>query len=80
MMELSLSWGFKSGRAVGSVSTGNSETPSREMFPVPQQGVGWGRRDGFPRCQRQRGPAEFPSLQAQRGGEERANPPRPLRW
>lgn len=48
MMELSLSWGFKSGRAVGSVPMGNSESPSHAMFPVPQQGVGWGRRDGCP--------------------------------
>lgn len=62
MMELSLSWGFKCGRAGGSVPMGNSESPRHEMFPAPQQGVGWGRRDSFPGCQRQRGLADFPSL------------------
>lgn len=54
MMELSLSWGFKGGRAVGSGPVGNAENPSHEMFPAPQQGVGWDRRYSFPGCQRQR--------------------------
>lgn len=34
MMELSLSWGFKRGRAVGLASMGNSESPGHKMFAV----------------------------------------------
>lgn len=42
-------------------------------------GVGWDSRESFLACHRQRGSAEISSLRAQRGREEQANLPRPLR-